>query len=109
MEFFLEALSFQAELNQKKVVQMIALYEEMKNAFLQITKSNFVLKILDILFQEPVIKSVDLIRKTGINPRSGRGLLKKLIEAELVSIYKSSAGPQPQILSFSKLIELVES
>lgn len=109
VEFFLKAISFQAELNQQKVLRMIDLYDSMKQSFIQITKSSFAIKILDLLFKEPVIKSVDLIQKSGINPRSGRALLKKLIESGTISVYKANAGPQSQILSFSKLVNLIEN
>jgi Fic family protein len=108
-EFFLNALCVQAENNIQKVKDMINLYDHMKQMFLDVTKSKFSIKMLDLLFNEPVIKSTDLVKKTGItSARSGRAIIQKLIEARAVGVYKDRMGPNASILMFSQLINLIE-
>jgi hypothetical protein len=47
MKFFLNALCIQAENNIKKVRSMIDLYDDMKQKFLDVTRSEFATKVLD--------------------------------------------------------------
>jgi Fic family protein len=109
IEFFLKSLCIQAENNIRKVDGMISLYERMKQEFLDITKSKFSIKMLDLLFENPVIKSTELIKKTGIpSARSGRTIIQKLINAGAINIYKDRNGPNPSVLVFAQLINLVE-
>jgi Fic family protein len=109
IEFFLESLCMQAEQNIKKVKSMIALYDSMKQEFLSVTKSEFAIRILDLLFKEPLVVSVDLIKKTGMsNTRSGRAIIQKLIDAKAINVYREHSGSRPSILAFPELINLIE-
>jgi Fic family protein len=109
IEFFLTALCRQSESNLQKVRRMIELYDSMKQTFIEVTKSEFAIIILDSLFKEPVIKSVDLINRAGIrSARAGRLIIQKLVKADVVNVYKEHKGPNSSILSFSKLVNLLE-
>jgi Fic family protein len=109
VEFFLNALCIQADNNITKVRSMIDLYENMKQRFLDVTKSGFAIKILDLLFSEPIIKSTDLMKKVGItSARAGRAIIQKLIGAGTVSIYRERSGPSPTVLMFAQLVTLIE-
>ncbi|MDR0942427.1 MAG: Fic family protein [Holosporales bacterium] len=110
IEFFLEAICRQAKSNSQKVKSMIDLYNSMKQIFTEATKSEFAIKILDALFIKPIIKSVDLIAKTGIiSKRSGRAIVQKLIDAKVIVVYKEHKGPNSSIIAFPGLINLVEN
>jgi Fic family protein len=109
IEFFLESLCIQAEQNIRRVKSMITLYDSMKREFLSVTKSEFAIKILDLLFKEPLIASVDIVKKAGINnTRSGRAIIQKLIGAKAIDVYREHSGPRSSILVFSELINLIE-
>ncbi|MDR1908154.1 MAG: Fic family protein [Holosporales bacterium] len=109
IEFFLNAVCAQSELNSQKVGRMISLYDSIRQAFLEITKSKFAIKILDSLFKEPIIQSSDLIKVVGVeSQRSGRLILQKLIKAGVIGVYKERNGPNPAVLSFPDLLNLLE-
>jgi Fic family protein len=109
IEFFLNALCIQAGNNIKKVRNTIDLYDDMKQKFLDVTKSEFAIKVLDLLFNEPIIKSTDLAKKAGItSARAGRAIIQKLTNAGAISVYKEQRGPIPSILIFSQLVTLIE-
>jgi len=109
IEFFLNAICIQAENNSKKVRSMINLYEKMKEKFIKITHSEFAIKMLDVLFIDPIISTIDLTSKSGIeSKRSGRLLVQKLIEAKVLRVYKQAAGPKPAIIAFGELVNLAE-
>ncbi|MDR2074823.1 MAG: Fic family protein, partial [Holosporales bacterium] len=102
IEFFLNALCVQAENNIQKVKGMINLYDHMKQTFLDVTKSKFSIKMLDLLFNWPIVKSTDLVKKTGItSTRAGRAIIQKLVDAGAVKIYRDRKGPNASILIFA--------
>jgi Fic family protein len=109
IEFFLYSICVQAEANLRKVKNMINLYDSMKQIFVESTKSEFAIRMLDLLFKEPIIRSVDLAKKAGIaSSRSGRLIIQKLIKADAVAVYKERQGPNSSVLVFAKLVDLVE-
>lgn len=59
--FFLNALKNQAEENSKKVEEILALYNQLKNELPEKSHSQYVMKALDWIFSKPIFKVIDFI------------------------------------------------
>lgn len=107
IEFFLKAIVVQAKANSEKAKAILALYDLKKERIAQVTHSQYVIKILDSLFKRPIFSSTDFIKISGIPKRSALWLLRKLKKEKIVVVLKEGRGRKPEILAFSKLIDIV--
>lgn len=109
VEFFLNAIHIQAKKNNDKARAILTLYEDMKPAFRDVTKSQFAQAALDAFFKTPIINSSDFIGLSGISNRAtANNLLKALADAKLIKILKTGSGQTPSIYAFSELINTAE-
>ncbi len=107
IEFFLKAIVAQAKANCEKAKAILALYDLKKERIAQVTHSQYVIKILDSLFKRPIFSTTDFIKISGIPKRSALWLLRKLKKEKIVTVVKEGGGRRPEILAFSKLIDIV--
>jgi Fic family protein len=91
--FFLTAVMQQAKINIDKAQKLLNLYNEMKDRFIQATKSQYAITALDAFFRQPIINTANFIQMTGIPNRiTANNVLKSLVEAGLISLHKPSEG-----------------
>ena len=85
--FFLRAVATQAGQNSVRVTAIQTLYEEMKRAIQEATRSQYTVHILDAIFSKPVFRSSDLAqqlnRNYGIHEKTTPGLLRQIRDAEI--------------------------
>ena len=108
IEFFLKAVTLQAQANIRKVNEMIALYDEMKKKISDITHSQYAMQLLDAIFKRPIFKTSDLARETGIHKLTMTGLLRQLKEAQILSELQRSSGRRASVLCFPALVNIAE-
>jgi len=108
VEFFLKAVKIQAELNAKKVKEIMGLYESMKNEIVKIIHSQYSIRLLDALFDKPIFQTSDFIQRTSIVKQTAMPLLKKIREAGYLKTLREASGRKPAILAFSKLLNIAE-
>jgi Fic family protein len=106
--FFFRAIAEQAKENGEKVRKMTALYDEMKERIVAITHSQFAIQILDALFSQPVFKTTDFIKRTGIKKQTAMPLLKQIREAGDLVVLRESRGRSAAILAFPALLSIAE-
>lgn len=58
--FFLRGVSQQAEENSHRVQQIRSLYDEMKQAIQETTRSQYTVHLLDAIFSKPIFRTSDL-------------------------------------------------
>jgi len=93
VDFFLAAVIQQAKINIDKAQKLLNLYNEMKDRFIQVTKSQYAIPALDAFFRQPIISTANFIQMTGIpNRMTANNILKSLIEAGLINLHKPSEG-----------------
>jgi len=110
IDFFLIAVIEQAKTNISKAQKLLNLYNEMKDKFIQATKSQYAISALDAFFRQPILNTANFIQITGIpNRMTANNILKSLIEAELITLHKPSEGRKPAEYVFSSIIDIVES
>jgi Fic family protein len=109
IQFFLAAISRQAETNGQKAQQIIQLYDRLKARTISITHSQFAVPILDFMFKQPVFPSNSFRKLPGM-PTSPAifTMLNKLKDDGMLKVVSHGAGRRPQVLALSELINLCE-
>jgi Fic family protein len=109
LEFFIEALTVQAESNLAKVRQVRDLYEEMRRRFVEVTHSQFSMAAVDAFFSRPVINATDFRQAAGFNTRVTANTMLRQLEAEgLIRRLREGAGPTPAIYAMTQLMNITE-
>lgn len=110
--FFLQGVNSQAEQNSKRVQKIRSLYEEMKLAIQEATRSQYSVHLLDAIFSKPVFRSSDLAqqlnRDFGVHEKTTPGLLRQLKGAGILREVQARSGRRPAVLCFPRLINLAE-
>ncbi|WP_448589871.1 hypothetical protein [Thermodesulfobium sp.] len=110
IDFFLTAVIEQAKINIQKAQKLLNLYNEMKDRFIQITKSQYAIPALDAFFKQPIISTTKFIQMTGMpNRMTANNILKSLIEAGLINLHKPSEGRKAAEYAFNSIIDIIES
>ena len=107
IEFFLEAVIFQANSQMSLAKDILALYEEMKVTIAELTRSHFVIKVIDFIFSHPIFKGANLVRDTEIPKATASRLLNTLVEGGILLPVREKTGRAGQIYRFSKLLDLL--
>lgn len=109
IEFFLRAMHQQAERNTERAKSIHQLYDEMKQRFVDSTHSQFALPALDAFFSKPIMNAPDFIKISGIDNRgTANGLLRALLQDELIKVLRPGAGRRPAIYAFPSLLNIAE-
>jgi len=107
--FFLKGVKIQAKRNNQKAKLDWALYEELKTSFREVTKSQYSQAALDAFFTKPVINSTDFIKISNIENRgTANGILKQLLDANLITLLKAGSGRAPSTYVLPRLFNIVE-
>jgi Fic family protein len=108
IEFFLQAITLQAQANIERVRSILALYEQMKLRITEITRSQHAITVLDTLFDRPIFQSSDFVQRSGIPKQTALPFLKKLREEGILRPLREQSGRRPAILAFSDLLNCAE-
>lgn len=109
IEFFLNAVIKQSEVNTQKAKSILALYEKIKELIPDITHSYHSAKICDALFESPFITTTKLLSDVNIsNKATANNILKKLVNAGVLKVYREGSGQRPTTYVFADLLNLVE-
>jgi len=113
VRFFLKAVAAQATDDYQKTGRMMAVYEDMKLRFVDITRSRFAVPVLDAIFEKPVFstthiqKSLRQMERPPSAPTVG-GMLKKLVRHDVLQVSRSGLGRRATIYVFGELMELLD-
>jgi Fic family protein len=109
VEFFLNGIINQSNKNIEKSKEIINLYNEMKETFINTTHSSFAINVLDNLFKKPIILASELARNSNISSyTTSNNMFKKLLNSGIISILKESKGNRAVIYSFDRLIKIID-
>ena len=107
IEFFLDGITTQAEVNLSKGLGIHTLYESMKRTIDEIG-TTFSMRILDGLFRLGVFRSSQFIEYTKIPEASALRILRTLRKKGILRTIQEKSGRQPAIMAFAELLNLVE-
>ena len=109
IEFFLLAVTQQAQDNLIKARGILDLYQQMKDKFLELTHSQYAIPLLDCLFFKPIITSAELMRSKGMPSKPMvMNLIKILKKQGILKLLREGSGRRPQILVLADLINISE-
>jgi len=80
----------------------------MKARIHKITHSQYVIHVLDALFDRPIFRTTDFVRTTGIHKPTAMGLLRQLKTTGILRELRPGSGRRPAVLCFSELINIAE-
>ena len=106
--FFLKAVRAQAEENMAKIRAIFALHERMKRRIPEVTRSRHAIRVLDWIFERPMFRRSDFVRRAGFAEISARHLLEALVEDEILTFLAPGRGSRSAILGFPELLKIAE-
>jgi len=107
IEFFLKAIADQAKRNSQKAKAVLSLYDKNKEHIVNITHSQYAIKILDTIFSRPILNTTDFIRLSKIPKPSAMRLLTLLRKERILSTLKAGSGRRAEVMMFDKLINII--
>jgi len=107
VDFFLTAVIQQAKINTDKAQKLLNLYNEMKDRFIQATKSQYAIPALDAFFRQPVIDTKSFLELIKAPKKSGIEVLNKLVSSNLIILRTPSKGNNPAVYEFVKILDII--
>jgi Fic family protein len=107
-EFFLTAVREQAEDNEKKVREILKLYEDSKSRVIELTHSQHAIHALDYIFDQPIFNSTSFKNGSGIPDSTARRILTLFIEDGLLRVAREQSGKRSRVLVFPELLNITE-
>ena len=108
VDFFLKALVEQAQANTLKTQNMLALYARMKADVPTISRSQYVVQAIDVLFDRPIFRGADFAQRSGIPLRSAVRILNTLKESGIVRDLRPKRGRRGAVMVFPELLQITE-
>jgi hypothetical protein len=109
VSFFLRALIAQAEEDASKAWHILALYDQMKEQIANLTRSQFAIRALDVLFDHPIFSTPQFVARSGVPKGSAVRILGTLAGGEIVRVMRPGLRRRPAIYAFPRLIEIVNA
>ena len=106
--FFLKAIGIQAKTNNNKVQSILKLYNDMKQKIQNITHSQYTVYLLDAIFDRPIFRITDLLKKTNIHRPTAMSLLRQLKGANILTELMPPRGRRAAVLCFPDLLNITE-
>lgn len=109
ISFFLEALVLQSEENSKKARAILELYNGMKTRVAKITRSQYSIQTIDVLFSSPIINSSDFSIKSGIPDRTAQRIIQRLEQDGILRMIREGRGSRSPTYLFLDLLDITEN
>lgn len=108
-EFFLRAISNQAEQNLTTSIAISDLYEEMKSVFREELNSQWAPLAQDFIFKNPIFRNGRFTGRSGIPRPTAVRLSRALVDAGLLLELEPASGRRAALYAFEPLIRLVRT
>lgn len=106
--FFLRGLIVQAEENQAKAREILALYKDRKDWIVAATHSQHGVRSLDWIFAHPVFKTTQFIEDSGIPQPAAARILRVVRDKGLLKEIRPARGRRAATLLFPELLNIAE-
>jgi len=107
-EFFLNAVTLQAEANHQKAKDILSLYESKKIQIIKITRSQYAIHALDFIFSRPIFRSSDFTSADNIPRPTALRIIKLLKKNDILLTIREASGRRSSLLAFTELLNLAE-
>jgi Fic family protein len=106
--FFLEGIRTQAEENLAKALAIRALYDDLKHRLPEMTRSQYAIRALDWIFEQPIFTAPHFIRLAHIPAPTARRFLKVLVEGGVLTTLRPGKGRRSAVLAFTRLLQAAD-
>ena len=106
--FFLRAICEQAEENSEKALDIISLYNEMKQTVPEVTRSQYAIQAIDAIFSRAIFSTPIFISDSGIPKESAAKILRDMEENDIIQMLQRGKGRRPNMYEFPRLIAITE-
>ncbi len=103
IEFFLNTLCLSCDRTIRTIDQVLELHERYHRKAREVSRSNNIGLLVDMLFETPAVQVSDVVRRVGITDAAARNLLRQLTE---IGVLHESANFYPTAWIASELIEV---
>jgi Fic family protein len=107
--FFLRAVVAQAEEDGGKARRILALYDRMKARIPELTRSQFAIRALDVLFDHPIFSTPQFVARSGVPKGTAVRILGTLADGEILRVVRPGLRRRPAIYAFPELIQIVNA
>jgi Fic family protein len=107
--FFLRAMMAQAEEDGDKARRILALYDRMKAQVAELTRSQFALRTLDVMFHYPVFSSPQFIARSDLAKATASRILGALVDGGILRVIRPGVKRRPAIFGFAELINVINA
>jgi len=108
ISFFLQAIVLQSEENSVKARAILGLYNDMKTRVPEITRSQYSVQAIDVLFSSPIISSSDFATKSGIPSRTAQRIVARLEQKGILRLLREGKGSRSPVYLFPGLLDITE-
>jgi Fic family protein len=107
-EFFLAAITAQANENREKAESIQALYKEMLTRVQELTHSRYHTAVVNFMFQAPMFRTPDLVRGSGVPKPTAQRIVQLLKDNAILIEVEPARGARPATLAFRELLNRAE-
>ena len=104
--FFLEAVRAQAEDNLEKTRAILDLHDDMKRRVPDMIRSQYAVRALDRIFQDPVFRAADFVAGAGIPAATARRILGVLSRNGVLETIEPGRGRRTAVLAFRRILDI---
>jgi len=105
--FFLEALNTQALENLETAEKIKSLYDEMRDVFSDVLRSQWSNSALDYMFANPIFRNNRFTGRAGIPTQTANRIVRALADEGLLVVLTPASGRRPAMYAFEPLLEIV--
>lgn len=107
--FFLRAVEEQSRENATRAGNVLDLYRQLKAEVLELTRSQYAIRVLDYMFEFPIFSSSMVVAASGMPSRQMvSNILRELKTAKIVMTLQEGSGRRAEVLAFRRLLNVCE-
>lgn len=106
--FFLQGIRQQAAENEQKARAILALYDRVKKQAIELTHSQYSIKVADFIFQTPIFTAAAFLRGADIPKTTVNRILTIFRDEKLLMTILEGRGRRPGIFAFKELLNIAE-
>ena len=109
LTFFLNAVRVQSENNLDRAHRLHGLYTEMRQKFIEATRSQHAASALDAFFARPIISATDFFRTGGFNTKAtANNILVQLEKTGLITCIRRGKGRRPSRYAMLSILRIAQ-
>lgn len=108
VEFFLTTITEQSKTNTRKAMAILSLYEGMKEEIETVLHSQYSIRTLDAIFQNPIFNTTMFVRESGIPRPSAARILAQLEKSKVITTVIKGSGHRSSLMVFRRVLDIAK-